>query len=163
MKIIFLYILFLLTVSEVNAQLSDCPKVQLSISLPKVAFLSNEDIPVTMTLTNNTDSVQNVWFDKHKAATGGPAWTSVLLINKKTGKSVLKYGNKAILESQIYTDEEIEKTLTRLKPKEKVSSSCSLYDLVVIESSNLKLYKGTYEMQVFYCENASETIIFTVR
>ena len=38
----------------------------------------------------------------------------------------------------------------------------SLYDMVVTNTENYKLNKGTYEMQVFYDMNPSNTISFTV-
>jgi hypothetical protein len=69
-----------------------------------------------MTLKNHSKSVQSVWFDKPKSTTGGPAWTFVSLTDKKNGESVLKYGNKAILESQLYSQEQVEKFLISSNP-----------------------------------------------
>jgi hypothetical protein len=120
------------------------------------------DIPVFITLTNKTNSIQSVWFDKPKFSTGGPAWTSVILINRKTRRSVLKYQNKAILHSQLYTTEQVKKFSYQLKHGQKVSGQFSLDDLVVLLDYKENLDKGEYEMQIFYCSNASNKIHFTV-
>jgi hypothetical protein len=162
MRAFLIPLLLLFFSTTAFAQLTDCPKVQLAVSLLKEKFSRNEDIVLTMTLTNNTDSVQSVWFDKHKVSTGGPAWTSVSLINKKNGKSVLKYENKAILSSQAYSLEEVEQMSTHLNPTEKVFSKFSLYDLVVLKKYAHNFRKGSYEMQVFYCTNPSNKISFTI-
>ena len=139
-----------------------CPNVAVAAKLKSDKFNFGNDIPITITLTNKTDSTQSVWFDRPRSSTGGPAWTSVILTNKKTGLSVLKYQNKAILESQIYSAEEIKKYSYQLKPEQDVSGIFSLYDLVILLGNKQSLDKGDYEMQIFYCYNGSDKINFTV-
>ena|GEM_PF-3352450 len=138
------------------------PKVKVIVSLPNDTFKLGDDIQLTMTLLNETKQIQSVWFDKPKPSTGGPAWTSVTLTNKTTGKSVLKYENKAILNSQAYTTEQVRSFSYQLKPGQSVKGLFSLYDMVVTNTENYKLGKGTYEMTVFYVMNPSATINFTV-
>ena len=85
-----------------------------------------------------------------------------MLTDKTTSKSVLKYQNKAILESQAYTAEQVKSFSYQLKPGQSIRGQFSLYDMVVTNTENYKLNKGTYEMQVFYDMNPSNTISFTV-
>lgn len=139
-----------------------CPKLEVRVKLTKNIFKVGNDIRLTMTLWNLSNSEQSVWFDKPKSSTGGPACTSVSLTQKKTGKSVLKYDTKAILESQVFSTEEVKKHSYKLKPGQKVSGQFSLYDLVVLENSKRKLDKGNYEMEIFYCFNSSGIISFTI-
>lgn len=115
-----------------------------------------------MTLTNETGQTQSVWFDKPKLNTGGPACTSVKLTNKATGKTVLKYENKAILNSQLYSTDQIRGYSYQLKRKQEVSGQFSLYDLVVLLDNKQKLDKGSYEMQIFYYNNSSDKLTFIV-
>ena len=142
---------------------SKCPKVSVNAKLKSDTLKYGQDISVFITLTNKTNSTQSVWFDRPKSSTGGPAWTAVQLTNKKTGRSVLKYQNKAILSSQLYSAEQVKEFSYHLKPDEKVSGQFSLYNLVVLLNDKENLDIGDYEMQVYYCSNASTKISFTVR
>ena len=152
-------------VSKTNAQTdtaSQCPTVTVTAKLASDTFKFGKNISVKITLTNKSKSIQSVWFDKPKSSTGGPAWTSVILTNKKSGKSVLKYQNKAILESQLYSTEQVKNYSYQLKPGQMVSGQFSLYDLVVLLDNKEKLEKGNYEMQILYCNNFSNQLSFTV-
>ena len=67
-------------------------KVQVIVSFSKEdIFKFGDDIQLDMTLLNETKQIQSVWFDRPKSTTGGPAETVVVLKDKATGKSVLKY------------------------------------------------------------------------
>jgi hypothetical protein len=139
-----------------------CPKVTVELSLPKENFEIGEDIPVIITLRNNTKKKQFVFFDQHNSSTGGPAWTDVNLINKNTGESVLKYPSKAILTSQGLSLDEIWKYASQLNPGAFIASRFSLFDLVILKTEKPTLQRGTFEMQVNYCDNISRRIDFTV-
>jgi hypothetical protein len=141
---------------------SQCPTVNVLTKLSADTFKFGKSISVKIILTNQSKSIQSVWFDKPKSSTGGPAWTSVSLINKNTGKSVLKYHNKAILQSQLYSTEEVKKYSYQLKPGQSVSSDYNLLDLVVLLDNEKVLNKGIYEIQLFYCDNASNKTNFTI-
>jgi hypothetical protein len=161
--IVIVILLFLGYSLNCNAQADPlCPDVNVIFKLKSGSLKYGQDITVDITLTNKTNSVQAVWFDRPKSSTGGPAWTSVILTNKKTGRSVLKYENKAILQSQAYSTEQVKKFSYYLKPGEKVSGQFSLYDMVVLLDDKTFLHKGDYEMQIFYCLSASNKMSFTV-
>ena len=157
----FCFLSFFDAASQTN-QISSCPNVSVTVTLLKNTFKVSDDISLTITLTNDTKSTQSVWFHKPKSTMGGPAWTSVLLINSENEESVLKYQNKAILESQLYTTEQVKKFSYQLKPGQKISGQFSLFDLVVLKNTSNQLDKGNYEMQVFYCSHGSDKITFTV-
>jgi hypothetical protein len=159
---VFLFIGHSLNCIAQTDALSLRPKVEVTFKLKSDTVSYEQDIPVLITLINKTNTIQSVWFDQPKSSTGGPAWTSVILTNKKTGRSVLKYQNKAILESQLYSMEQVEKFSYHLKQEETVSGQFSLYNLVVLLGNKDKLDKGNYEMQIFYCSNASNKVSFTV-
>jgi hypothetical protein len=148
--------------SNAQTDKSECPKVNVTVKLSRDTFKFGNDIPVLITLTNKAKSTQSVWFDRPKSSTGGPPWTSVMLTNKKTGRSVLRYQNKAILQSQLYSTEQVKKYSYKLKPGQKVSGKFSLYELVVLLDDKDNLDKGNYEMKIFYCNNGSSKINFTV-
>lgn len=138
------------------------PRVDVSFSLPRDSFSIQEDIPVTIILTNNTKETQLVWFDRPKLTTGGPAWTTVYIVKENSTDKILKYNNKAILESQVYTEKQLEKYLYHLKPGEKLSGTFSLYNLVVVDKINSRLQKGIYRMHIAYSNNLSASHSFIV-
>ena len=154
------FILFYQTNAQSDSTI--CPTISVTVKLAADTFKLGKEILVEIILTNNSKSTQSVWFDKPKSSTGGPAWTSVILTNKETGKSVLKYQNKAIYNSQLYSIEEINDYSYQLKSGQKISGKFSLSDLVVLSDNKQNLGKGNYNMQVFYCDNPSGQLSFTV-
>ncbi|MEP7229851.1 MAG: hypothetical protein ABI691_06335 [Ginsengibacter sp.] len=116
-----------------------------------------------MLLTNNSKTNQKFLFDKPNSSTGGPAWTTVSLTNVKTKKSALKYANKRILESQIYTEEQLRDKYNNLKPGQSLKRKYILFDLAVTTLESYQLEKGTYELQISYCNSISNNLTFTIR
>ncbi|WP_400190244.1 hypothetical protein [Hymenobacter sp. B81] len=163
--LILILSIFLGCLNKTNAQsdsTTTCPTVSVTAKLIADTFKLGKDISVEIILTNNSKSTQSVWFDKPKSSTGRPAWTSVILTDRKTGKSVLKYQNKSILQSQLYSTEEVKQYSYQLQPGQKVSGKFSLLDLVVLLDYKRTLDKGTYDMQMFYCDSPSRQLSFTV-
>lgn len=160
--LLFSLVVFFCTAYAFSSSSKGCPELAVSVKLANHTFKQGENIYLVITLTNKSKKMQSVWFDRPKSSTGGPAFTSVMLINKKTGRSVLKYQNRAILSSQLYSPEQVEHYSYHLKQGESISGKFSLYDLVVLLNDKTQLSKGSYEMQLFYCENASEKLSFTV-
>jgi hypothetical protein len=165
-RITILILLIFFGITKVTAQknvLENCPKVDLKIKLSKDTFNIKDDIQIEMLLTNNSKTNQKFLFDKPKSSTGGPAWTWVSLTNVETKKSALKYANKKILESQIYTEEQLKDKYYVIKPGQTLKRKYSLYDLAVTTLESYQLEKGTYELQITYCNSSSNNLIFTIR
>lgn len=159
-----LHLLFFSGVAEKAplVRLSPAPKVAVRFSLSRDSFKLNEDIWVTITLTNNTKEIQKVWFDRPRSSTGGPALTTVYISKFNSTEKILEYNNKAILSSQAYTSEILEKYLYNLRPGQQVSGTFSLYDLVVVNNDSERLRKGVYQMSIAYSSNFSGSKSFTV-
>ncbi|MBZ4188075.1 hypothetical protein [Niabella beijingensis] len=139
-----------------------CPTVNVQVKPEKDTFKRGEDIRLTIMLSNPSRVVQQVWFNKPRVSTGGPAFTSVKLVHKQTGLSPLKYENKAILSSQLYTVSQIAQFSQALKYGEAISGTYSLFNLVVLSDDKKQLEQGAYEMQVIFCSNKSAKINFVV-
>ncbi|MFT3904372.1 MAG: hypothetical protein QM727_14475 [Niabella sp.] len=150
------------SIAQPHNSLWQCPVVDVTAKLAADTLTFGREILVTITLTNKSQTTKSVWFDKPQLNTGGPAATSVKLTNRKTGESVLKYENKAILISQAYTNDQIKSNAYLLKPGDNISGEFSLYSLVVLPGNKKYLDKGDYEMQVFYCKNKSDKLCFSV-
>jgi len=136
------------------------PKVDLKISLKDSVLNYGNNILLNIKLTNNGDEEQKLLFDKPMISTGGPWATTGNVIDVKTKKSVLKYENKAILSSQIYSEDQLKDKYYYLKPGQTINGQYNLADIVVFNSSDNFLLKGIYDVQLFYYLNPSnvETI-----
>lgn len=141
----------------------NCPRITPSISLSKDSFNSTEDIIISITLTNAKDSSQNVLFDIPKSSIYGPVNTHVSLVNKRTGKSVIKYSTKRTLESQIYDEATLRFYTKYVEPGGSVQGQYSLFNMAVTTMKNNQLPKGTYKMYISYCNQRSNTLEFAIK
>lgn len=138
--------------------------IQLRIALAKQSFAPGEAIPIKITLTNRSVQTVRLWFDSPPLSTGGPPHTSVDLRDARTGKSVLRYVNKAVLSSQLYTTEQAASFEKPLKPGSSISRTYTLETLAVLSASDGRLRKGSYRLQVAYSEYPwSNALSFSVR
>jgi hypothetical protein len=136
--------------SSIKQTIENFPKVEMKISLIDTNLNYGDKILLNISLTNNSNEEQKLLFDKPTVSTGGPWATTgkVMDIDKKT--SVLKYENKAMLSSQLYTEDELKDKYYNLKPGQTINGQYELTDIVVFNDSNNSLPQGTYEVQLFY-------------
>ena len=138
------------------------PKVELEISTIDTILNYGDKIILTISLTNNSSEEQKLLFDKPKSSTGGPWATTGNVTDIKTNKSVLKYENKAMFSSQIYTEEQLKDKYYYLRVGQSISGQYELTDIVVFNSSDNLLHKGTYNVQLFYHLNPSNIVTITI-
>ena len=136
------------------------PKIRISLS--KDTFSVNDDIIVTMVLTNTSKSNQRFLFDIPGSEIFGPTQTNVTLRNSTTGLSVIKYSNKRVLESQLYSEDMLKRYYHVLTPGQFLIKQYALSSLTVIDTPNYKLSKGTYIIEIVYSSSFSNSVIFTV-
>jgi hypothetical protein len=137
------------------------PKVKVNISLEDTNLRVGNKIILNITLTNATPTNQKLLFDKPSLSTGGPWETCAVIINNKTQKSVVEVSNKQMLSSQIsYTTEGC---YYNLLPKQSISRKFAITDIVVLNTDDYTLPKGSYTIQLFYYQNMSNSLIFTIR
>jgi hypothetical protein len=136
------------------------PKIRISLS--KDTFSVNDDVVITIVLTNTSKSNQRFLFDMPRSETFGPAQTSVSLRNSDTELSAIKYSNKRLLESQVYSEDMLKGYYHTLTPGQFLIRQYTLSNLIVIDSPNYKLGRGTYTMEVFYSSSFSNSVIFAV-
>ena len=136
--------------SSIKQTIENFPKVEMKISLIDTNLNYGDKILLNISLANNSNEEQKLLFDKPTVSTGGPWATTgkVMDIDKKT--SVLKYENKAMLSSQLYTEDELKDKYYNLKPGQTINGQYELTDIVALNYSNNLLPQGTYEVQLFY-------------
>lgn len=149
--------------SSIKNTIENSPKVDFNISLKNSILNYGDKILLNISLTNNSSEEQKLLFDKPVVSTGGPWATTgkVTDINKKI--SVLKYENKAMLSSQFYTEEQLKDMYYYLKPGQTLNGQYELTDIVVFNSGEGILPKGTYEVQLFYHFNPSNVLIIKIQ
>lgn len=148
---------------SIRKSIETIPEVDLEISLTDTNLNYGDKILLDITLTNNSKIEQKLLFDKPRISTGGPWATTgkVKDINKKM--SVLKYENKTILSSEIYTEDDLKDKHYHLKPGETLKGQYELTDIVVFNFSGNSLPKGKYEVQLFYYSNPSNILILEIK
>jgi hypothetical protein len=147
---------------SVQSKLSDNPKVDVKIYLPDAKLNSGDIIKLKIKLTNLSSTSQRLLFDKPVISTGGPWATSATVIDNKTKKIVLKYQNKSVLSSQVYSEEQLKDKYYNLIPNQSIEGKYNLTDIVVFNTDDNKLPKGSYTIQVFYYKNVSNSLTFTI-
>lgn len=141
----------------------DNPKVEVTISLIDTILNSSDKIFLNITVTNASSINQRLLFDNPSTGTGGPWATSATVIDNKTNKTVLEYQNKAVLSSQLYTEDQLKDRYYNLNPKQSISGKYELSDIVVFNTVDNKLPKGTYTIQLFYYHNISNSLTLTIK
>jgi len=139
------------------------PKVDLKISVQDTVLNYGDNVLLNISLTNKGNEEQKLLFDKPKVSTGGPWATIGNVTDIRTKKSVLKYENKAMLSSQLYTEDQLKDKYYYLKPGQTIKGQYELTDIVVLNSSDNLLPKGTYDVQLFYHINPSNVVTIKIQ
>lgn len=143
---------------EFNQLIDSFPIVEVHIQLNDTISYG-EEITLKAQLTNNKTVAQQIIFDKPAI----PWAIGATVINTGTLKSVLKYDNRGILSSQLYTQQELKDMSSYLEPGQSIQQQFTLADIVVLNTKNTSLKSGTYSIQLFYYSNPSNTTTFTIR
>ncbi len=137
-------------------------KLKIEIELRDSIVHHGDRVMLKIKLTNVGSESQKILFDKPQTGTGGLWYTSAHVIDQETRVSALKYVNKSVLSSQVYSEEMLERNYYSLKPGESIEGEYALDDIVVYKSKDNRLDKGVYEIQLFYKLNASNILRLTV-
>jgi hypothetical protein len=144
-----------------NSSFSQTTELDVKISCKSV-IKSGEDLFIEIAITNNTTFEQKFLFDKPHIVTGGP-WKTIVSLNKiPDNVSILKYNNRALMSSDFYKTEELEKHYYTLKPNQTISKKYSLLNLVWLNSEDEKISPGKYEMKIWFDGNESNVVYFNV-
>jgi len=144
--------------SSLKQAIENFPKVDMKISLIDTNLKYGDNILIDISLTNNGNDIQKLLFDKPTlwATTGN-------VTDIKTKLSVLKYENKAMLSSQTYSEDELKDKYYYLEPGQTINGQYELTDIVVFNSADNSLPKGTYEVQLFYYSNPSNVLTIIIQ
>jgi hypothetical protein len=148
---------------SIQAEQKDKPKVEVKISFIDTTLKFGDNISINITLTNAGSTNQRLLFDKPNTGTGGPWGTSASVINTKTNKTAIQTENKAILSSQIYSEDKLHENYYNLIPNQSISRKYELTDIVVINNNDNKLPKGDYIIQLNYYNNISNSLTLTIK
>lgn len=148
---------------SITQTIENFPKVDLKISLKDTVLNYGDNIVLNIFLTNNSNKEQKLLFDKPWVSTGGPWSTTGEVMDIKTKMSVLKYENKAMLSSQIFTEDQLKDMYYYLKPGQTINRQYELTDIVVFNTKDNLLPKGMYEVQLFYHFNQSNVLTIIIQ
>ncbi|HTD98936.1 MAG TPA: hypothetical protein VK668_06595 [Mucilaginibacter sp.] len=149
--------------SATDTHWNDAPQVDMEISLADSIVRSSDSLRVKITVTNKLNYTQKVLFGKAKYSVG--PWAVTGDVTDQNGISVLSATGWNMLESQIYTKENIEKDKIniKLKPGESTSGIFSVASIVRFNASDNKLPPGRYNLRISYYKLSSGILHFTVK
>ncbi len=149
--------------SSIKQTIENFPKVDFKISLNDTILNYGDNILLNISLTNNSNEEQKLLFDKPTISTGAPWATTGKVTDINTKKSALKYENKAMLSSQIFTEDQLKDKYYYLKSGQTINGQYELTDIVVFNTLVNSLPKGKYEVQLFYHFNPSNVLTIKIQ
>jgi hypothetical protein len=146
---------------SIGETIDSLPKVAVKIAIADTVVKYGDNVMITMSLTNTAKNKQRLLFDKPAVSTAGPWSTIGWVTDKATGKSILRHQNKAVWSSEIYGEDELKDNYYYLQTNQTISRQYELDDIVVVDTENYVLPRGTFEVQLFYHNTPSN--VLTVR
>ncbi len=136
----------------------DSKPLHLKLSLSKHEYKKGEEILIDLAIKNKGKNKQKLIFEAKSAF---PWATQATLINVETKKSAVKW-QRSVISSQIYFEHQLTNYYFLLNPGKSTNKKCKLSDIVVFDSDNYTLPKGSYELKIFYYNNCSNSLSFKV-
>ncbi|MFT5723321.1 MAG: hypothetical protein ACI9JN_000431 [Bacteroidia bacterium] len=136
--------------------------LEVHITMKSDTFNYEDDVLFNIEIINQDTTAVKLLFDK-PLTSFGPWSTEASLIDIQTDSSVLKYGNKAILSSQLYFEEDLKAHYRILKLGESMNKDYALTDIVVLNAANQVLGRSSYKLSLWYYDVLSNEVSFFVR
>lgn len=150
------------TSTSLSPDVEKSPVVEVKISMPDTIFDFGDPLPISIRLTNAADTSVRLLFDR-PITTGSPWNTFVFVKDMVSGKSVVKLGNLGMFSSQIYSSKDLEPYYFVLEPGQSYSKEYILSHIAIFDTHGYDLHRGTYDLQLFFYNNRSNTVRFTVK
>jgi len=160
--IIFSIILISLSQSSFgqNALITVFPKVDVTVQLLKKRFKSFDSIQFIMTITNRSDTIQSLLFDKPSKSY---PWGTFVVIRKDVD-TISADVNREILSSTLYSENELKAKgdFYNLRPRDSLEHMYLLADVVILKDYQLHLKNGEYNFSLSYYGNQSNQVTFNI-
>ncbi|MEO5942097.1 MAG: hypothetical protein ABIP30_05930 [Ferruginibacter sp.] len=116
-----------------------------------------------MTITNLSDSIQSLLFDR--PLKNYPWGTFAILIFDETHDTLSAKVNTEILSSTLYAKEDLKKTgaFYDLRPKQILKHTYRLADIAILKNYERTLKPGKYHFFLQYYINKSNEATFTIK
>ncbi len=136
-------------------------KVSIFISLKKDTVLSSNDLLIYFKMLNSTNKTQKVLIG-HPAISTLNDWNTSAKISEKKSRRLLQYTNRYMMNSHISPEDELKDMLRNLPAGDSLVVTYKLTDIVAFFGTNGALSKGSYKLQLFYGDVASNKVKFYV-
>lgn len=123
----------------------ECQPIEIKIDLVKSEVLHFEDIQITVQVKNVSDSTIKILFDSPSTSLWG---MNVSIVNQETGEDIVKYSNKEILSSRIYSNTELKEHYYSVLPNQILKKTVLLADLTILKDQQNNLPKGEYRVNI---------------
>jgi hypothetical protein len=143
-----------------SALITVFPKVDVTVQLLKNRFKSFESIQFIMTITNRSDTIQSLLFDKPFKSY---PWGTFVVISKD-GDTISANVNREILSSTLYSENDLKAkgAFYNLRPRDSLKHMYLLADVVILKDYQLHLKNGEYNFSLSYYGNQSNQVTFNI-
>jgi len=136
--------------------------IRVSIKMDSYLLEYGEAIKINLEVKNQGKQTIKLLFENPNSSFG-PWATSGMLIDSKTKSSKLKYSNRAVLQSSVFSDDELKDRYVYLKPDASIRGRFNLTDIVVLLETDQILDPGVYTLQLYYYSVPSNKLEFRVK
>jgi len=128
----------------------------LEIEAGKKEYPCGEDIVVDFKITNTSDTIQRILFKEYWPHIMG---LTVSILDSELG-SICKYPTKAVLSSQLFTEEELSDYHKYLSPGESVEGEATIQDIPIFKEKIIDntIPPGKYSINLSFFQLMSNTI-----
>lgn len=152
------------TTAPINySQKTNCRNENLDVTVSllnqKVPF--EKDVEIKVDVTNNGNETACFLF-RNPSRSFGIWGSSTYIFNAEMDTSMIKYHNSGVLQSQIYTAEELEKHLTYLNVGETLTDTLNIRNLVILKDYQHDLERGSYTIQMYLLGQRTEVLNFSI-
>jgi hypothetical protein len=146
-----------------NSQKTNCLNTDLDVTISllnqKVPF--EQDVEIKVDVTNNGKETACFIFRNPNRSFG--IWGSYTdIFNAEVDTSMVKYSNPGVIQSQIYSAEELDKHLTYLNVGETLTVTLNIRDLVILKNYQHDLKRGAYTIQTNLLDQQMEELDFSI-
>jgi hypothetical protein len=147
-------------IDSLNVKLNESkePIVSIQIKFDKNSIKYGNNILLSLFIKNNQNYKQKLLIDKPIK----PWAISAKIFDTKTNNSVLEFENKALLSSTAYSEKELNKYYYILEPNQEKKIRLELKDIVIFNTLDNNLKKGNYNIRLYYYDNNSNEVNFTI-
>jgi hypothetical protein len=139
--------------------LGELPKISVRAIAEDSIYKHGDDPAFIITIVNTSDSVQRLLIDRPKLSSGGPWLTTADVKSLDVGSPKLKYMQNVLMNSQSYSQEELDSLAYVVAPGDSIACRYRLGDIISLNTPDHRLPKGRFEIRLYYAGTKAKEVV----